>query len=884
MSLTAGARLGPYEIVAPLGAGGMGEVYRAKDGRLNRTVAIKVLPTDAAGNADRRERFEREAKAISALDHPNICVLYDVGEHDGTYFLVMPCLEGQTLAERLAKGALPPDQAIKIGIEIATALDAAHRHGIVHRDLKPGNVMLTKAGVKLLDFGLAKLTKAGAPTGLADTTQAIRTGMGVLLGTMPYMAPEQIEGRDVDTRSDIFALGAVLYEMLTGERAFKGDSSASVIGAILKDTPPPIRSRQPLAPPALEHVVFICLAKDPDERWQSAADIARELKWVAESASADSTTAVPARRRSWMPATAGVIAGAAIVAALAWPAWRTTQPSGEVMRFAVVPEPGTTFVTSRNSLGVAQFAVSPNGRMLAFVAAEPDQDSTLWVRAMNDITPRKLAGTVGALDPFWSPDSQLVGFFAGGRLKTIHIGTGEIRDLCPASRSPRGGAWSPSGVILFGGDSGSGFSKVIVSTGVVEAATETTVHSSSHRWPDFLPDGRRFLFYARGDKDHRGIYVGSLDGDEPIRIIEGMFAGRYSSGHLLTLREGALLAYPFDERAARITGDPIQIALRVAGSSTQQGAFSLSSTGTLVYSGGVNELHRMWWFDRAGKQTPTHVEPAGIVAFRLSPDGTLAALSRVDATLNTTDIWIADFERASTMRLTLDPSNDIAGAWSRDGKRLVFRSDRTGDNFLYGQAAGGGGDEQLTNFSAANPTDWTADGRSIVFHQTFAATNSDIGLASLQEGGAQTILIKTAYDEYEPRLSPDGKWIAYVSDESGRPEVYVQTFPISGRKWTISTAGGNEPRWRGDGRELFYLANDGNVMSVSIESNGTFRARPPQALFQTTARPSRNPYHMVMDAAPDGQRFLVKLLTQGANSSLTAVLNWTSLIQPQTAR
>ncbi len=876
MSLAAGARLGPYEIVSPLGAGGMGEVYRATDSRLNRTVAIKVLSDESAADADRRERFEREAKAISALDHPNICALYDVGEHEGTYFLVMPCLEGQTLDERLKKGALPLDQAIKCAIEIGIALDAAHRHGIVHRDLKPGNIMLTKTGLKLLDFGLAKLKKDQGPMG--NTTIASGTGIGTLLGTMPYMAPEQIEGRDVDARSDIFALGAVIYEMVTGQRAFKGETPASVIGAILKDEPAPLKTLKPLTPAALDHVVSACLAKDPDERWQSAADIARELKWVGQSGSDVVAVRLPKPRSGWRAAAITILVAAA-VAAMAWPALRPSTAAPPVIRFGLEPPPDHVFVGSISSISILQFALSPDGRHVIFVAGRRGTEPVLFLRALNDVSERRLQGTEGAADPFWSPDSQSVGFFAGGRLKTLHLGSGEVREICRASRASRGGAWSANGVIVFGGDSGAGLSKVDIATGVVETATRGAELMNSHRWPSFLPDGRRFIFYARGERAHRGLYVGSLDSMEPIRFLETVFNGVYASGHLVTVRDGALLAYPFDEANLRLTGDPIQIADRLGGSSTQRAAFSLSNTGMLVYAGGTNEIHRLSWFDRTGRESDPQLLPGNIATFLLSPDAKQLAATRVDPDLNTTDIWISDFDRGASARFTLDPANDISPVWSHDGARIVFRSDRSGDNWLYTKAASGGAaDQQVTAYNASNPTDWSADGTLVMFHQSLAGTNSDLGLAAVGgDAKKPEFIVNNAFDEYDGRFAPGGKWIAYVSNESGRSEVYVQPFPVTGSKWVISSAGGTEPRWRRDGKELFYLAADGKLMAVAVETGAAFKAGPPKALFQTRIPPSMNLFHTSIDVTADGQRFLIKTPVTGAPAAkLTVVTNWPS--------
>ena len=881
MSLSAGASLGPYEITGPLGAGGMGEVYRAKDKRLNRTVAIKILSDESAADADRRERFEREAKAISALDHPNICALYDVGDHDGMYFLVMPCLEGQSLADRLTKGALPPDQAIKFAIEIAGALDAAHRHGIVHRDLKPGNIMLTKTGVKLLDFGLAKLKKTQGPLG--DTTIAKDTGVGTLLGTMPYMSPEQIEGRDVDARSDIFSLGAVIYEMVTGQRAFKGDSPASVIGSILKDEPAPISTVQPLAPASLDHVVTTCLAKDPDERWQSAADIARELRWISQAGAAvTAVNGVATSHHVWWWSLAVAAVGVAAIGVSSWRTLSSPADAADVVRFGLVSPPGTSFAAARSAIGIPQFAVSPDGRSVAFIAGQPGKP-TLWIRNLNDLTARPLNGTDDAADPFWSPDNRQIGFFAAGRLKTLDIATGELRDICPASRTPRGGAWSPSGAIVFGGDSGSGLQKVVAGTGAVADVTRATPGANSHRWPVFLPDGERFLYYARGDEDARGIYLGALDGRPSVRIVESMFNAVYSNGYLLTLRAGDLLAYPFDERSATIRGDSRTIANHIAGSSTQRGAFSVSPSGTLVAAGDTQEFHQLSWYDRTGRETPTEIPPGSIVTFRISPDGRQVAMARVDTSLSSADVWVADLERSTTTRLTVNPTNDLSPLWSPDGKRIIFRSDRSGENWVFGKASNGGTvDDLVIKSDTPNLTDWSRDPERILFSRSVLKTNSDIEVTALTIDARPTKIIGTPSDDYDARFSPSGKWIAYVSEESGRPEVYVQDFPTPRTKWTISTGGGVEPRWRGDGEELFYVAGDGKVMGVRIDTATGFRPGPPRALFQSPIKPSQNPsiFQASMDATADGQRFLIKKpAARGEPPSLTVVLNWKAALE-----
>ena len=878
MSLAGGVRLGPYEIVSPLGEGGMGEVYRAKDARLNRTVAIKILRQESAGDSDRRERFEREAKAISALDHPNICALYDVGDHEGTYYLVMPCLEGQTLADRLAKGALPVDQAIKHAIEIATALDAAHRHGIVHRDLKPGNIMLTRTGVKLLDFGLAKLKKDPGPMG--NTTISSGTGIGTLLGTMPYMAPEQVEGRDVDARSDIFALVAVIYEMVTGQRAFKGDSPASVIGAILKDEPAPIKALRPLAPSALDFVVTTCLAKDPDERWQSAADIARQLMRIA-SAGADAAAAATPRMTS-RTFRASVAAAAIAVAALSAAAWSVlprTAAAGAVVRFRLEPLPGTMFVRATASLPIPLVSISPDGRQIGFVAAEAGRQGLIWVRAIDEVLVRPLPGTNGAQDPFWSPDSQSIGFFADGRLKRVEVTSGTVQDLCEASFNPRGGTWNADGTILFG-DAGSGIRRVSASGGGVQILTTVTDGAGSHRWPSFLPDGRHFLFYLRGANGN-GIYVGSLDGDAPKKLLDGQFNAVYAEGHLLTVSNGTLFAHPFDASRLAITGDPLAIAGRgtgIAGASTNQSAIWVSNSGVLVYASGFKDSGDLIWFDRDGKTLGTPVQSGNILHFRLSPDESQLATTVVDQATNTSDIWISDLRRGSTTRLTSDPANDLGALWSRDGTRLVFRSDRVGTQNLFERSSQSGVEDRLlARIVINNPTDWSPDGRFVLFHTPLAGMSQDIQLLNVQDESV-TPFLNTRFQEYDGRFSPDGRWVAYTSEESGRPEIHVRSFPSLGEKTVVSTGGGSTPRWRNDGKELFYLGSDDRVMAVPVETGRVFRAGAPKALFQTRTLGPSSPFVFKMEVSGNGQRFLVNRANAVDATPITVLVNWQSAL------
>ena len=891
MSLSAGARLGPYEIVSPLGSGGMGEVYRAKDSRLNRTVAIKILSDESAADADRRERFEREAKAISALDHPNICALYDVGDHEGTYFLVMPCLEGETLADRLTKGALPADQAIKFAIEIATALDAAHRRGIVHRDLKPGNIMLTKTGVKLLDFGLAKLKQPQGPLG--HTTIAKGTGIGTLLGTMPYMAPEQIEGRDVDGRSDVFSLGAVIYEMVTGQRAFKGESPASVIGAILKDEPAPIKTAQPLAPAALDHVVTTCLAKDPDERWQSAADIARELKWIASSrpigATAEPTPSHWLRERTaWMVVTAALLAALGTL----WIRRAPVASPSEIVRLSVNPPVGTVFTALTSAtVPTPQFAVSPDGRSIAFVASADELGSTLWLRSLGDVDARQLPGTEGAREPFWSPENDWIGFFdEAGTMKRVQVSGGTVRTIAQGISDPRGASWTRDGEILFGTGYG-GLYSVKADGGEPRPLTtlEQTRGEGSHRWPQVLPAGQHFLFTVRsGLAEQRGAYAASRDGTIKRLLLATDGDVQFVAPNTVLFLDGdTLLSQTLDLERLQLSGPATPIASNVARSSRGNGAFSASNTGTLAYANPTLRPSRLTWFNRSG--TPLSVVgPSGdhdYVDFRLSPDETRLAMSMVDPKTSVPDIWLADLVRGGVAKFTFGPNLNSAPVWSPDGNFIAFRSNRRGLTEIYQRSAGSGGSDQpvmLENVArpagvgASNqiPSDWSADGKYLAL-----ATNapSDIWLLPLAPGAKPTRIVSSIGEQMHPNLSRDGRFLAYTSTESGRRfDVYVETVPPSDRKWPISNDGGYEPRWRSDGKEIYYLARDGTLMAVPV-STGATPFGVPRALFQTHVYPGATILHTHYVPNRDGSRFLVSVRSgEPVAVPITVALNWSA--------
>ncbi len=882
MALTNGTRLGPYEILAPLGAGGMGEVYRARDTRLDRTVAIKVLPSHLSSNNELRQRFEREARAISNLSHPYICTLHDVGHQDGIDYLVMEFIEGETLADRLSKGALPTDQVLRYGIQISDALDKAHRAGIVHRDLKPGNIMLTKSGTKLLDFGLAKLhggdpAIASSLTSLPTERHAI-TAEGAILGTFQYMAPEQLEGREVDARTDMFAFGAVVYEMATGKRAFTGRSQASLIGAILKDEPPAISTIQPMAPPALDRVVKKCLAKVPDDRWQSAHDLTDELKWIAEAGSQAGLPApVPARlkrreRLAWIVLT--VLLALALLVLLPFTVAHLRHGSVETLtsRF---------FVSAPEKLTLGTVTVSPDGRRLAFVARDAAGRSLLWVRPLDSLEAQPLAGTDNALHPFWSPDSRFIGFFAREKLKKVEVIGGPPITLCNVERG-LGGAWNRDDVIIFAAYTTGGLSRVSASGG--EPSPVTTLDSSrqeiSHRFTQFLPDGRHFLYFARSAQpENSAIYVRALDQPQAKRIIRADTNVAYAPpGYLLFPREETLMAQAFDAASLELMGAPFRVAEQVGRGQTSEAFFSVSDNGVLVYQSGGTTKTQLVWVDRGGKQLGAPGPPGYYRQPALSPDEKRVAISRPDAQTGTLDVWLMDLERGISSRLTFDPANDLSPVWSPDGSRVVFASNRDGPLNLYQKLSSGAGSEEpiLKSSDRKYPSDWSLDGRFILYLQNSPNTQWDLWVLPLFGDRQPIPFLQTKFNERRGVFSPDARWIAYDSDESGSYQVCVQSFP-PGSKWQISSEvgssseGGSSLHWRRDGKELFFLSANGKLMAVEVKASASgVEFSVPRPLFEA---------HSTVGYAvtADGQRFLLNTpVEESASAPITVVMNWTA--------
>ncbi len=881
MAILSGKRLGPYEVLSAIGAGGMGEVYRARDTRLDRIVAIKVLPPHLADKPELRERFEREARAVASLNHPHICILYDIGHQDGTDFLVMEYLEGETLTERLKKGPMPLDQVLQYAIEIADALDKAHRKGITHRDLKPGNIRLTKSGTKLLDFGLAKLRQEAGPTtplSQLPTAKEAITAQGTILGTLQYMAPEQVEGKtnEIDARTDIFAFGAVVYEMATGKKPFEGKSQASLIVSILEREPPAMSSLQPMTPPALDRAVKTCLAKEPDSRWQTAGDLCRELKWIAESAK-QTGVAVPAvaqrnlkKRILWMTAAVAVLVAALITAVISF---HKSPAEVRAVRFTVAPPEKQAFPV--NALTPNFLSVSPDGSKLAFVARDPTGNSMLWIRDLDSQTAQPLPGTDDAWAPFWSADSRFIAFTAGASLKKVAVAGGPPQTIT-ASSATGGGTWNRDGVVLLVLGAGNPILRVPSTGGSATPVTslDPSRQQRGHAWPQFLPDGRHFLYLAYSENpENDGIYAGSLDSKETKLVLNANSSPLYSPpGFLLFVRAGTLLAQPFDADRLELKGDAIPIAEGVQFSTTSGNAVvAVSQNGVLAYRLAPAQAQlKLVWVDRKGAEQPLPIPPHTYRNPRLSPDGQRVAVT-IDE-LGSQD-WLLDIGRGTLSRLTFEGSFNGGTAWTPDGKRIVFGTDRAGPRNLFWQLADGSdGAERLTTTDRNQNQvagSWSPDGQTLAFEQFMPSTGYDIWVFGLGDRKDQPFL-QSRFNEIAPRFSPDGRWLAYASDESGRYEIYVQPYPGPGGKWQISTEGGTEPVWARNG-ELFYR-NGEKVMVVETITRPNFSAGNPKLLFE--GRYATFQTVPDYDVTADGQRFLFAKAGEQPQSEINVVLNW----------
>jgi Tol biopolymer transport system component/tRNA A-37 threonylcarbamoyl transferase component Bud32 len=856
-----GAKLGPYEIVSLLGKGGMGEVWKARDPQLGRDVAIKVSAQEFT------DRFEREARAIAALNHPNVCTLYHIGPN----YLVMELIEGPTLADRIAQGPIPLEEALGIAKQIAAALEAAHEKAIVHRDLKPANVKIKPDGsVKVLDFGLAT---AGAEPELDSNSPTMMPGTvaGMILGTAGYMSPEQARGQKADKRADIWAFGVVLYEMLTGKRLFDGATVTDSLAAILRAEPDltqvPERTRRLLAR---------CLEKDPRNRLR---DIGDAMALVDEPGFGHAATSRVGL--SWM---AAVTIPTVLLAILAFIHFRETPPVEQSLRYEIAP-PGAT---------AAEYpALSPDGRFLAVVANNggPDQ---LWVRAMDTLQSRALPGTDGATYPFWSPDGAYLGFFTEGKLRKIAVAGGPPQTLCDAAAG-RGGAWNRDGVILFSPGPASAIFRVSAAGGIPVPATKLPGNGNSaagNRFPVFLPDGIHFLYNAGSDKpDEAGVFIGALNGSAAVRLVPDNTNALYAppiaprgTAHILFRRENTLMAQSFDAKSLNTIGEIFPVAEQVPISvNVGFGAFSVSENGILAFrSGDATTARELIWMDRIGKRLGTASgKPGEFFQMNISPDEKTVALQIGDNSKS--DIWLQDLERGVLSRFTFRPGVNRNAIWSSDGNRLVYAVQNLGAySFdIYQKAAGGNGQEELLLHTGINgfPLDWSPDGKWIVYQQTDQKTGLDLWLLPLDGDRTPVPYLQTPFDEQNARFSPDGKWMVYQSNESGRSQIYVQSVPASGTKYQISASGGTVPKWRRDGKELFYMSADRKLMAVPMKLGATVEAGTPQALFPLP--PTGNNIYAPLR---DGQRFLVNVAAGGdaaAIQAITVVTNWERSLAPQ---
>jgi eukaryotic-like serine/threonine-protein kinase len=894
MTISPGTKFGPYEILAPLGAGGMGEVYRARDTRLGRDVAIKVLPQHLSANPEVRARFEREAMAISSLNHPHICTLHDVGREGDTHYLVMELVEGETLADRLAKGPLPLDQMMKFGAEIADALAKAHRAGIVHRDLKPGNVMLTKSGSKLLDFGLARTAGMGTAAGGSGVTMAELsqsptmsrplTAEGTIVGTFQYMAPEQLEGKESDPRSDIWALGATLYEMATGRKAFEGKSQASLISSIMKDEPRPLTELLPLTPPALDRIIRRCLAKDPDERWQSALDIASELRWISSTgsqtgvrAAAEATSRGGKPRRVSMLAAAGWILA---LAALGWIAFRAGQHSKEQPFYAsVVPAPLDLPTEAVNG----PIALSPDGTRLATTISR----ANVLMISIYDFSSGNntvLESTNGAGFPFWSPDSRWIGFFADGKLKKVEAGGGPAQTLADA-QAGRGGSWSSAGTIVFAPDIRGPLMKISENGGAASAVTQPATEEVTHRNPVFLPDGTHFLFIERKSRSEAfgRLMAGSIDGSAPREVLEHASNSQFAEGHLLFVRDRSLLAQQFDPKRLALSGAIVPIAENVAYNNPRDiGDFSASPAGLLAFRHEALVESTPGWFDREGRLIEA-VGAAGLFnGAAVSRDLKQMALTRSEPSDRTFDIWIVDTTTKKMQRATFTKTpSSMSCAFSPGGTRIAVSS---GNVNAAGSAASALWVQPVFGARTGSPLlestdfqieDWSPDGTTLIGYCQRTVTGFDITTIRLDDPKHELHdFVASPSLERGPRFSPDGRWVVYASNESGRFEVYVVDFPNAAVKLQVSREGGTTPIWSTDGSEIVFRQPPDAIMAAPVSRKGDpIEVGSPVRLGLSDASTDA-------PVAADGKRFLVLQRAPGANNRPVQVIrNWAARLE-----
>ena len=879
MNLAAGSRRGPYEIVSPLGAGGMGEVYRARDTRLGREVALKVLPASFADDKTRLNRFRQEACAAGALNHPNILVIYDVGTDDSAPYVVSELLEGETLRQRMSGVALPQRKAIDYSQQLAHGLAAAHEKGIVHRDLKPENLFITKDGrLKILDFGLAKL--ALTESGQIQTnvpTRRVDTDPGTVIGTAGYMSPEQVRGQVVDHRSDIFAFGAILYEMLSGKRAFHGSSAAETMSAILKEDPPDLSATNRNVSPSLERILHHCLEKNPEERFQSARDLAFDLQSLSGTSSQLLSSSQPTPRfwhKRWERVAWLALTGILLLAALASTILyfrRGSTAEVHAMQFQIFPPEQSTF------LGTA--LISPDGQRIVMRIADSTGKVALWIRPLNALAAQMLPGTEGAGSSFWSADSRSIGFFSAGKLKRIDIAGGAPQTICDSTEG-RGGTWNRDGIIIFSAVGADGLFRVSAVGGVPTLITKLD-HSRQetwHRLPYFLPDGKHYLYAVNSARpEYSGVYLGTLDSNETRRLFSSTTNAVYAPpGYLLFVREATLMAQRFDATTLQLSGEPQPVVEQVQVNPIGSSSYSVSDDGVLVCLN-ATARSQLTWFDRSGKLLSLVGAIGSHSNVSLSPDEKRVGMATWDPQTGTRDIWIIDAARATSTRFTFNGAEDFLPIWSPDGANILFVSDRDGiSNFFEKPTNGASNEEEVLKTDERKWLgDWSKDGKYVAFISFNPQTKLDLWVLPMFGDKKPISFLQTPFNEDGPRFSPDGHFIAYYSDDAGPYEIYVQPFPATGAKWQISSCGGMQPRWRSDVKELFYMAPNRSLMAVDVNlSNGTLEAGVPKVLFATSSLGYVGPRNLYA-CSGDGQRFLINSIkSDDVSIPVTVVVNW----------
>jgi serine/threonine protein kinase len=885
MALEAGSKLGPYEIVSLTGAGGMGEVYKAKDTRLNRTVAIKVLPSHLTASDEIKRRFEQEAKAISSLNHPNICILHDIGEQDGTAYLVMEYLEGQTLSEKILEGPLTNDELIEYSLQIVDALDKAHKQGLVHRDLKPANVMLTKEGAKLLDFGLAKLQ---VPTGGFEEISGVTktstplTQQGTILGTIQYMSPEQLEGAEADARSDIFAFGGMLFEMVTGQRAFNGKSQASLIASVLKEEPKSVSEIQPLAPPMFERVIKRCLAKEADDRWQTAGDLKHAIEWMVDGGSQVGIPKALSTKRK-RQSTMTIVLAALLFISTAYLAFiHFTRPVEEkiISRFTVDIEQGLT--------NISWPRISPDGKLIAFRATDSIGTRQIWIRPLNSLESYPLFGTEGVNRHYWSPDSKFLTFFDGTKLMKIPVTGGQSQLLCDGVDGADC-SWGSKDVILFDGNTGDPLRMVSANGGQINTTAEVDTSSGETfiGWPWFLPDGENFIFVA-STLDSAGrtvskIKLGSINSPDS-RILHELKRDvriEFSpDGFILFVQDNNLMALPFDDKVLEVKGEAKPIAQQVSFSGNAE-AFGMSDNGTLLYhSSNTNATSQFVWVDREGKELSKVGAIGNYLDANLSPDETKLVYAMQETGSSDNDIWVYDLIRNVATKFTFDAQNEVWPIWSPDGETILYASNKNGSYDIFEKDITGVEEQRLVyrnDSGQVGPGTFTPDGERLFF--TYLRGNRDIGILHLNDSNRVDMFANTSFSEQMAEVSPNGKFVAYISAESGRLESYVRQLDGRGRKWQISNEGAVFPRWRADGNELYYYSLSGEIIAIPVKTEGSFEAGNPSVLFQATLQRRIGFQIGPYDVSKDGQRFLLNASLSGTSSrKMIIVLNMSEQI------